>query len=187
MIRLSAPCMRRGKKRCSFPNHHLMGDSLFAQTLREQDAIFYATFPAAAAASKAQEEQYQPPPLHYDYSDEVPPLQFAFPPSPVADRPRHALYPAHPYHQFAARHVSPDQRPHAPPPPPLDQVRLHAHPHTAMRLSPLPRNKHQPLEKKPPLACLFCRGRKIACGSPLPGSPDKTCKCVPAFVCPPLC
>ncbi|KAF9478619.1 hypothetical protein BDN70DRAFT_808504, partial [Pholiota conissans] len=30
-------------------------------------------------------------------------------------------------------------------------------------------------EKKPPLACLFCRGRKIACGPPLPGSDDKTC------------
>ncbi|KAF8906568.1 hypothetical protein CPB84DRAFT_1770118 [Gymnopilus junonius] len=42
-----------------------------------------------------------------------------------------------------------------------------------MRLSPLP-SKRQ-LEKKPPLACLFCRGRKIACGPPLPGSRDKTC------------
>ncbi|TFK54565.1 hypothetical protein OE88DRAFT_1655298 [Heliocybe sulcata] len=31
-------------------------------------------------------------------------------------------------------------------------------------------------EKKPVLACLFCRGRKIACGPPLPGSKDKTCK-----------
>ncbi|TFK60871.1 hypothetical protein BDN72DRAFT_883421 [Pluteus cervinus] len=30
-------------------------------------------------------------------------------------------------------------------------------------------------EKKPPLACLFCRGRKIACGPPIPGSKDKTC------------
>jgi len=45
----------------------------------------------------------------------------------------------------------------------------------AMRLSPLPTNKRQ-AEKKPPLACLFCRGRKIACGAPLPGSLDKTCK-----------
>jgi hypothetical protein len=45
----------------------------------------------------------------------------------------------------------------------------------AMSLSPLPTNKRQ-VEKKPPLACLFCRGRKIACGAPLPGSLDKTCK-----------
>ncbi|KAF9497941.1 hypothetical protein BDN71DRAFT_1342993, partial [Pleurotus eryngii] len=30
-------------------------------------------------------------------------------------------------------------------------------------------------EKKPPLACLFCRGRKIACGPPMPGSKDRTC------------
>ncbi|KAF8200851.1 hypothetical protein BJ912DRAFT_1054320 [Pholiota molesta] len=41
------------------------------------------------------------------------------------------------------------------------------------RLSPLPSKRI--LEKKPPLACLFCRGRKIACGPPLPGSTDKTC------------
>lgn len=30
-------------------------------------------------------------------------------------------------------------------------------------------------DKKPPLACLFCRGRKIACGSPVPGGDDHTC------------
>jgi hypothetical protein len=35
--------------------------------------------------------------------------------------------------------------------------------------------------KKPPLACLFCRGRKIACGPPPPGSTDKTCKYVPFY------
>jgi len=44
----------------------------------------------------------------------------------------------------------------------------------AMRLSPLPSMRQ--LERKPPLACLFCRGRKIACGPPVPGSTDKTCK-----------
>lgn len=43
-------------------------------------------------------------------------------------------------------------------------------------LSSLP-SKNLP-EKKPPLACLFCRGRKIACGPPLPGSAKKTCKLV---------
>lgn len=48
----------------------------------------------------------------------------------------------------------------------------------SIRLSPLPPSKRVPVpaEKKPTLACLFCRGRKIACGPPLPGSPDKTCK-----------
>ncbi|TFK62881.1 hypothetical protein BDN72DRAFT_741033, partial [Pluteus cervinus] len=30
-------------------------------------------------------------------------------------------------------------------------------------------------DKKPLLACLFCRGRKIACGPPMLGSKDKTC------------
>ncbi len=30
--------------------------------------------------------------------------------------------------------------------------------------------------RKPVLACLFCRGRKIACGPPVPGGPDNACK-----------
>ena len=47
-------------------------------------------------------------------------------------------------------------------------------PSPRLQLSPLP-SKRQ-LEKKPPLACLFCRGRKIACGPPEPGSEDPTCK-----------
>jgi len=46
-------------------------------------------------------------------------------------------------------------------------------PRSSIPLSPL-FGKRQ-LEKKPPLACLFCRGRKIACGPPLPGSLHKTC------------
>jgi hypothetical protein len=33
-------------------------------------------------------------------------------------------------------------------------------------------------EKKPVLSCFFCRGRKIACGVPLPGF-KKTCRSVP--------
>ncbi|KIK24762.1 hypothetical protein PISMIDRAFT_373763 [Pisolithus microcarpus 441] len=36
--------------------------------------------------------------------------------------------------------------------------------------------KGKSMDKKPALACLFCRGRKIACGPPLPGTKDKTCK-----------
>ena len=31
-------------------------------------------------------------------------------------------------------------------------------------------------KKQPFLACFFCRGRKIACGPPPPGSADRTCK-----------
>lgn len=41
-------------------------------------------------------------------------------------------------------------------------------------LSPLPRLRV--LVKKPMLACLFCRGRKIACRPPAPESKDKSCK-----------
>jgi len=46
-----------------------------------------------------------------------------------------------------------------------------------IRLSPLPHNKKvaADAETRPALACLFCRGRKIACGPPLPGSTDKSC------------
>ena len=33
-------------------------------------------------------------------------------------------------------------------------------------------------EKKISVACIFCRGRKILCGSPLPGSIKKTCRSV---------
>ncbi|KAF8348028.1 hypothetical protein F5887DRAFT_628086 [Amanita rubescens] len=29
-------------------------------------------------------------------------------------------------------------------------------------------------DKKPALACLFCRARKIACGPPIPGTKEKT-------------
>ncbi|KAG6840591.1 hypothetical protein C0991_005681 [Blastosporella zonata] len=43
----------------------------------------------------------------------------------------------------------------------------------------LPRKRSKPLlrdkDGKPLLACLFCRGRKIACGPPPPGSDDPTC------------
>ncbi|KAK2463295.1 hypothetical protein APHAL10511_004950 [Amanita phalloides] len=31
------------------------------------------------------------------------------------------------------------------------------------------------VDKKPALACLFCRGRKIACGPPVTGTKEKTC------------
>lgn len=47
-------------------------------------------------------------------------------------------------------------------------------PRGALRISPPPHPKRS-MDKKPALACLFCRGRKIACGPPVPGSKDKTC------------
>ena len=54
------------------------------------------------------------------------------------------------------------------------RARRSASPRPLMPLTPLPIKRS--VEKKPPLACLFCRGRKIACGPPIPGSKDKTCK-----------
>ncbi|KAH7916615.1 hypothetical protein BJ138DRAFT_1139469 [Hygrophoropsis aurantiaca] len=47
-------------------------------------------------------------------------------------------------------------------------------PRGTLPISPLPQTKRL-IEKKPALACLFCRGRKIACGPPSPGNKDKTC------------
>ncbi|KAF8843052.1 hypothetical protein BDN67DRAFT_256460 [Paxillus ammoniavirescens] len=47
-------------------------------------------------------------------------------------------------------------------------------PRSQHRMSPIPHSRRS-LDKKPALACLFCRGRKIACGPPIPGSKDKTC------------
>ncbi|ESK93831.1 hypothetical protein Moror_13081 [Moniliophthora roreri MCA 2997] len=46
-----------------------------------------------------------------------------------------------------------------------------------MRLSPLPSHR-RPVEKKKTqtLACNFCRGRKIACGPPVAGTLERTCK-----------
>ncbi|KAI6001700.1 hypothetical protein F5J12DRAFT_684288, partial [Pisolithus orientalis] len=38
-----------------------------------------------------------------------------------------------------------------------------------------PHSKGKSMDKKPALACLFCRGRKIACGPPPPGTKEKTC------------
>lgn len=38
--------------------------------------------------------------------------------------------------------------------------------------------KKEKRKTKPALACLFCRGRKIACQPPVPGSGDMTCKYV---------
>ncbi|EPS96933.1 hypothetical protein FOMPIDRAFT_1089631, partial [Fomitopsis schrenkii] len=33
----------------------------------------------------------------------------------------------------------------------------------------------EPVKKKPIMACLFCRERKIACGPPDPASPEQRC------------
>ena len=58
---------------------------------------------------------------------------------------------------------------------PSPRVTLRPPSRTSMRTTPLPGTKRQ-LERKPPLACFFCRARKIACGAPAPGSTDRTCK-----------
>ena len=46
----------------------------------------------------------------------------------------------------------------------------------ALHLSPAPATKKLASDKRQTLACFFCRSRKIACGPPLFGSPDRTCK-----------
>lgn len=51
-------------------------------------------------------------------------------------------------------------------------------PSVTMRGTPPPLLKIVDTERKPLLACLFCRARKIACGPPLPGSGETSCKYV---------
>lgn len=156
-------------------------DSLFAQTLRELDTIFYATFPAASQSKFQEEAAHEQLHLHHYYGDEAPPLECARPSTrSTYDRPSHALQPAHPYQHFSKhyRRVSPNLPLQRPPPP--AQGHLHALP--AKLVIPKPpseKNDHQPLENKPLLACFFCRGRKLSCGRPLSGRPDKICGCVP--------
>lgn len=159
-------------------------ESLFAQTVRELDDAFYATFPDAAQTA----QQLRLYTCYYHGpgdSNEVPTLEYAYQSSPIINnRPHHALHPAHSYHHFSARHarVRPDQPPQRGPPP-LEKVHHQTHPSgpVGTQISDKP-NKQQLLsldsDKKPFLACLFCRTRKIVCGVPLPGYPDKTCGCV---------
>ncbi|KAH7928924.1 hypothetical protein BV22DRAFT_1030138 [Leucogyrophana mollusca] len=91
-------------------------------------------------------------------------------PSPTSATFVHAPHPSHQHNQ-PHRGSSPShghrRRPGSP-------FRRSPSPRGAMRISPLPQNKRL-IEKKPALACLFCRGRKIACGPPSPGNKDKTC------------
>lgn len=76
---------------------------------------------------------------------------------PVPQAPANQiLMPAWPLH-----HASPE------PVPPVRELS------TAARLAKRKRGKDN--DKKPSLACLFCRGRKIACGPPAPGGDGKTC------------
>ncbi|EDR05345.1 uncharacterized protein LACBIDRAFT_303218 [Laccaria bicolor S238N-H82] len=79
----------------------------------------------------------------------------------------------HPPHVYARRQS--DYQTHAPSSRHTFVWRAHrsVSPRPLMPLTPLPIKC--PAEKKPPLACLFCRRRKIACGAPIPGSKDKTC------------
>lgn len=75
------------------------------------------------------------------------------------------------------RHVPPPKQPREPKPEPdVDAVIA------AVDTAGLPTASAIPPKKKPAMACLFCRERKICCGPPTPESTDTRCKCVcPAF------
>ena len=47
-----------------------------------------------------------------------------------------------------------------------------------------PRRK---LKRTTVVACVFCRGRKIACGGPVHGAADNTCRCVVLRLCVRVC
>lgn len=63
-------------------------------------------------------------------------------------------------------------------PRPSSRMRLSAPPikGRAKKLSQSKPSKTKPAQPRPPLACLFCRGRKIACGAPPAESEKKTCQ-----------
>lgn len=50
------------------------------------------------------------------------------------------------------------------------------HPGQQMFKLTSPGTPKEPVKKKPIMACLFCRERKIACGPPDPTSPEQRCK-----------
>jgi hypothetical protein len=66
--------------------------------------------------------------------------------------------------------------------PPPTEFLLNSAQSPSIGLGSLPPPPKNTPEKKPPLACLFCRGRKIACGAPVPGSTKKTCKSVVSLI-----
>jgi hypothetical protein len=81
-------------------------------------------------------------------------------------------HPTHKYHNHRSR-------------PSPKATRQSARKRTPLRRSPSPRSQSsssglgslkKQCERKFPLACLFCRGRKIACGPPPADSEDDTCK-----------
>lgn len=79
--------------------------------------------------------------------------------------------------QLSQSHPAPSQPlPITPCPstPPPTEFLLNSAPSPSIGLSSLPLKNTPEPEKKPPLACYFCRGRKIACGEPI----NKTCKSV---------
>ena len=108
---------------------------------------------AIPPAARTTEQAEQPSP-------HTPSTSRSQPHSPCSPRPSKN----HAQRVLARQHRSPSPR-----------MTLRPPSRTSMRITPLPGTKRQ-LERKPPLACLFCRARKIACGAPAPGSTDRTCK-----------
>ncbi|KAG5653050.1 hypothetical protein H0H81_002567 [Sphagnurus paluster] len=122
-----------------------------------------------------------PLPVHYDETT-IKPEPFSqssqqphtlYPPLHQHDLDHHRPHPHHHHQQsyyptirsnWPLHHDQNQTHTRAPSPPPR-----------GIRLSPLPPSR-RPLCKKPPLACLFCRGRKIACGPADPGSTVQSCK-----------
>jgi hypothetical protein len=81
-------------------------------------------------------------------------------------------------------HPSPSEPSRIPSPastPPPTEFLLQSAQSPSIGLSSLPSTGMSSPMKKPILACFFCRGRKIQCGAPLPGSIQKTCKSVSLF------
>ncbi|KAL5631198.1 hypothetical protein ACGC1H_006889 [Rhizoctonia solani] len=77
----------------------------------------------------------------------------------------------HPAHQHQSSSSSHSHLLATPIVPSQSRERIPSHTHS----SPEVEEKKETPSKKPALACLFCRKRKIACGPPSPENPDRTC------------
>ena len=177
--------------------------SPFVQVMRQQEALFYAAFPEAKRVADLRQRRKADIlaflAARVIYHD-VPALVPAFPSQPHPPDPP----PKSPVHPHPSPSPTPVPAP-APAPAPSSSSshtprsrtnkapknglawcakRRSAASSTAVATRPtptVPGKRQQQSDRKPTLACLFCRGRKIACGQPLPGSVDKTCKQVVFF------
>jgi hypothetical protein len=129
---------------------------------RTESPMAHLPYPDAEATPTGPTPPVGPHAAQRFYMSSSSPFTFASSQMPHVAHPQPSY--AHPHYSTLAHH------PHHPHP---------HHPYPTSIAIPAPRSPPlvEDTPKKPlTLACFFCRKRKIACGSPPPGSKDRTCK-----------